>query len=279
MKARIDSESSQKNGSVKRGASQGKKSTNETASNRPYNSLEALLGRRIGFIAGNDQILYDYCLERGCPAEPGAFDGTDDVGDFLAKFAEDSTNAQYMLSLGKGATYDIYRLGSITIESPLLPKEGQQQLPEPSRHTLTISADPESPHAKFKYKDKPSADPEKPIENKGMWWGRVVVTHDALYLVGITEEFTDVTMMILWAFPGRPDVLVGIQLAKLQPRDEDSDKRDFVTSRRVVAVKVKRGPKEKGGLISKDLVEWLTCAPTGTVFRIDKTPPRRSNSD
>ena len=238
------------------------------------NSLRNFLAGDTKFTYRED-ILYDYCKDRGCPAGRGAFDGCDDVGDVLATFAE--KNAKSTLSLGLGGTYDVYRLGSLSVESNV----GKPILMSP--HKLEITAEPSSPHASFVYIDTARAHVDKPDANKIGWSGRVVATRDAIYLIGVSENESDAVTFILWGHHIRNDMLVGMQFAKLaSPNPEDDanpegDDRDLVIARRIVAVAAK--PGRKPAAIDPAITEWLTSSPLGAVIRIDEPTKPKSNSD
>lgn len=235
-----------------------------------FASLRRIVDDEVDWI-NPDANLYAYCRARGWKPAEHAFDGDDHVGDLLAEFAEFSQNRNRMRRLGNGGTYDIYRLGSIVIES------GGKPNVELPKQKLEIIANPDSPHASFNVIDSGPADPKKPRENKGWWTGRVVATHDALYLIGVTQNYTDVAMMILWGHHSQSDMLVGMQLAKFAPYDRNVDGRELVTARRIVAVETRPGPKPK--TVNPHVVDWLTQKGIGTVIRIDDPAKPTGNSD
>lgn len=184
--------------------------------------------------------------------------GAPDVGDFLADFAE-ANDWRTSLKAREG-TYEVLRLGSAEILSGA-------DVPISQRYQLVIKClDTAGVNARFSYRD--IGNKEKPPVNKYEWSGRIVDANGIFFLVGITEAKSDAALFVLWNHPRDKEVLVGLQLAKLEPGKDATDRRPYAVSRRIVAIKSDR--RRKVDLEEKKRwLDWLRQEPRGLLEFIE----------
>jgi hypothetical protein len=209
----------------------------------------------------NDEALYAFCNHLKKPARENAFAGTAHVDDPLEEFA--GANRRYAPRLAQLAgSYDILRPGAQEVRDHGVP------VPHAQMYELRITHfGGRSPHAKFTYRDLGT--PDKPEPNRVMWRGRVLASPDVLYLVGVAQDYRDSVMLILWEHPNEEHLLVGVQLAKLVPDEDDKDPRNFAIARRLAAIKHVQG-RNSASLRGK-AGEWIASEPMGVFIPID--PP------
>jgi hypothetical protein len=105
----------------------------------------------------------------------------------------------------------------------------------------------------------------------------VVATPDALYLIGIGEHNSDAAMLILWDHPDEPNVLIGVQFAKMAPGEDDGDRRDYTIARRIGAIRRFRGADLESMRMKAQA--WVSLDPTGALFPIDRKERVAGKSD
>jgi hypothetical protein len=207
----------------------------------------------------DDRVLYDFCAHLGHRPDDHVLDGETDVGDFLAEFARKRGKDAVALGNYEG-TYEVLRLGAHEI------RHGEPKKVEQSYELVVRRLGRSGPHARFQYRDKEN--PDKPKENRVWWEGRVVATADVLYFVGVTTNYADAAMFMLWDHPEVEGIMIGVQLAKLAPDIREEDQRRYTIARRIAAIHRVQGA-DLDPLRARARA-WLLDSPKGMVIPIDK---------
>jgi hypothetical protein len=180
--------------------------------------------------------------------------------------------------------YEVYRPGFKYVEAEVVPDWAGRQ-----RYSLRITdVLGNGEHFSFRYWDAAAT---SETQNPLSWEGVALAAEQVVYLLGVDSRCEhDVALFILSLHPTHgADLLVGMQLAQLDDRDERETTpfrtgfpgtgRRLAVSRRIAAVR-------RGGAVQRDQMEseatnWIDQDPRkmGAVVTLHSPSPRRAHDD